>query len=118
MQTKQLQYDLVLPSLQTDSIHFIASVSHLALNHSPLLHIIYQLTFQSSILTFGMQQLVSDFVMEKCRRWIGHLGCMGNDRLHTKAPLGGWNSKRPHHGPKTRLKNVARSDAQVIVASE
>ena len=68
--------------------------------------------------TFGMQQLISDFVMEQRLRWLGHLGRMGNDRLPKKVLFGELRGKRPCHGTKRRWRDVARSDMEAIGAGD
>ena len=68
--------------------------------------------------TFGMQQLISDFVMEQRLRWLGHLGHMGNDRLPKKVLFGELRGKRPCHGTKRRWRDVARSDTGAIGAGD
>ena len=68
--------------------------------------------------TFGMQQLISDFVMEQRLRWLGHLGRMGNDRLPKKVLFGELRGKRPCHRTKRRWRDVARSDMEAIGAGD
>jgi len=68
--------------------------------------------------TFGMQQLISDFVMEQRLRWSGHLGRMGNDRLKKKLLFGELKGKRPCHRTKRRWRDVARSDMEAIGAGD
>ena len=68
--------------------------------------------------TFGMQQLISDFVMEQRLRWLGHLGRMGNDRLPKKVLFGELRGKRPCHGTKRRWRDVVRSDMEAIGAGD
>ena len=68
--------------------------------------------------TFGMQQLISDFVMEQRLRWLGHLGRMGNDRLPKKVLFGELRGKRPCHGTKRRWRDIARSDTEATCAGD
>ena len=68
--------------------------------------------------TFGMQQLISDCVMEQRLRWLGHLGRMGNDRLPKKVLFGELRGKRPCHGTKRRWRDVVRSDMEAIGAGD
>ena len=68
--------------------------------------------------TFGMQQLISDFVMEQSLRWLGHLGRMGNDRLPKKLLFGELRGKRPCHRTKRRWRDIARSDMEAIGAGD
>ena len=68
--------------------------------------------------TFGMQQLISYFVMEQCLRWLGHLSRMSNDRLPNKVLFGELRGKRPCHGTKRRWRDVARSDMEAIGAGD
>ena len=77
-----------------------------------------RITSQRLASTFGMQQLVSDFVMEQCLRWLDHLGLMNNDRLPKKVLFGELSRTRPRHGTKRRWRDVTRSDVEAIGAND
>jgi len=63
---------------------------------------------------FGMQWSVSDFIMERRLRWLGHLGRMSNDRLPKQLLFGELQRKRPFHGTKKRWRDGMLSDLKAI----
>ena len=67
---------------------------------------------------FGMQETISDLVMEQQLRWLGHVGRMNEERLPKRVLFGELRKKRPRHGTKKRWRDVARSNVEAIGTGE
>ena len=62
-----------------------------------------RLTSQSLSHKFGLQHSISDIILEQRLRWLGHVGCMDEERLPNRLLFGELNMKRPcHRGAKKR----------------
>ena len=48
---------------------------------------------------FGIES-ISRMIMDKCLRWLGHVGCMGEARLPNIMLFVEMMKKRPAHGPR------------------
>jgi len=61
-----------------------------------------------------MQWLVSDFIMERRLRWLGHFGCMSDDRLPKQLLFGELQKPRPFHVTKKRWRDGVLSDLKAL----
>ena len=77
-----------------------------------------RLTTRRLASVFGMQETISDLVMEQQLRWLGHVGHMDEERLPKRVLFGELRKKRPRHGAKKRWRDVARANVEAIGASE
>ena len=73
-----------------------------------------RLTSQSLSHRFGLQRSISDIILEQRLRWLGHVGCMVEERLPNRLLFGELNMKRPCHRAKKRWRNVLKVDLQAI----
>ena len=73
-----------------------------------------RLTSQSLSHRFGLQHSISDIILEQCLKWLGHVGCMDEERLPNRLWRGELNMKRPCHGAKKRWRDVLKVDLQAI----
>lgn len=67
---------------------------------------------------FGMQETISDLIMDQQLRWLGHVGRMEEERLPKRVLFGELRKKRPCHGVKRRWRDVARSNVEAIGVSD
>ena len=61
-----------------------------------------------------MQHSVSYIILEQRLRWLGHVGCMDEERLLNRLMFGELNMKRLCHGTKKRWRDVLKMDLQTI----
>ena len=64
--------------------------------------------------TFGMQESISDLIMDQQLRWLGHVGRMDKERLPKRMLFGELRKKRSCHGVKKRWRDVARANVEAI----
>ena len=61
-----------------------------------------------------MQPTISDIILEQCLRWLGHVGCMDEERFPNRLLFGELNMKTSCHRAKKRWRDVLKVDLQAI----
>ena len=61
-----------------------------------------------------MQESISDLIVDQQLRWLGHVGCMDEERLPKKMLFGDLRKTRPCKGTKKRWRDVVRSNVEAI----
>ena len=62
-------------------------------------------TSQHLSVQFGMPWLIADYILERRLQWLGHLGCMDEQRAPKQLLFGELVKRRSFQGPKKRLRN-------------
>ena len=66
----------------------------------------------------GMEWSISDMIMDKRLKWLGHLDWMDDERLPKKMLFGELRKRRACHGPKKRWRDLVVLDLQAVGLKE
>ena len=71
------------------------------------------LTSETLLDRFGVVP-ISEIIMARRLRWLGHVGCMGETRLPQILLFGEMKKKRPAHGPRKHWRDLVSSDLKLL----